>query len=95
MSLPACTEYHRRPVRIANQLLRALWPLGIGKADLSEASLIAAARKATGLHCFGDESFRVPMRILLCAMEEAAELNSLGVDDSVGRPETIKGCNER
>jgi len=77
-TLPPATSYHRMPIRIADSLLRILEPLGIGKADLSEHGLIEAARKATGLEFFGDESFRVPMRILLKAIEEEADLNPVG-----------------
>ena len=45
---------------------------------LDEASIIAEARDKTGLTDFGDESFRVPMRMLLKAMEEEAQLNEIG-----------------
>jgi len=77
-TLPPAKSYHRIPIRIADRLLRLLEPLGIGKADLSEYDLIQAARKATGLEVFGDESFRAPMRILLKAIEDEAELNPVG-----------------
>jgi hypothetical protein len=77
-TLPAATGYHRAPVRIANGALRLLQRVGVGKADLSEESLIRAAREATGLHEFGDESFRVPMRILLRDLEDEADMNPLG-----------------
>ena len=46
--------------------------------NLNEASIIAEARDKAGLTDFGDESFRVPMRMLLKAMEEEAQLNEIG-----------------
>jgi hypothetical protein len=52
--------------------------MGIAKPSLDEASLIVAARKASGLHHFGDESFREPMRRLLVALEGEAQLHSIG-----------------
>lgn len=76
--LPPATGYHRVPMRIANRVLRALAPLGIGRADLGEEGLLRAAREATGLSDFGDESFRVPMRIVLRGLEEESDLNPVG-----------------
>lgn len=66
------------PVAVANRLGVAASRLGWRGADLNEASLIAAARKQTGLHCFGDESFRAPLRILLRSMEQEADLHPVG-----------------
>jgi len=77
-SLPPATAYHRWPMRIANGLLRGLELVGIGRADLGEESLLRAAREATGLECFGDESFLVPMRVVLRGLEEEADLNPIG-----------------
>ncbi|MBW2421703.1 MAG: sulfotransferase, partial [Deltaproteobacteria bacterium] len=77
-ALPPATAYHRAPVRLANGALRLLQRVGVGRADLSEEGLIAAARKATGLEEFGDESFRIPMRILLRDLEDEADMNPLG-----------------
>ena len=76
--LSPATAYQRRPVRLANSVLRGLARLGVGRADLSEEGLVQAARRATGLHHFGDESFRVPMRVLLRSIEEEADLNPIG-----------------
>lgn len=78
MSLPSATAYHRLPFRAVNQLLRWLWPLGVGKADFTEANLIRAARETTGLEDFGDERFREPLGILLHALDTEADLNPLG-----------------
>ena len=76
--LPSPRHYQRVPVRAVNSLLRLMQPLGIGRADLSEQDLIAAARKQAGLHEFGDESFLEPMRIILRGLEEESDLNPLG-----------------
>ncbi|MDH3685398.1 MAG: sulfotransferase [Myxococcales bacterium] len=46
--------------------------------DLSEASLLAAAREATGLTDFGDESFREGLRVLLETYETTANLSEGG-----------------
>jgi len=43
-----------------------------------EAELVAAARRRTGLADFGDEGFREPMRRLLRAFDEEADLHVLG-----------------
>jgi len=45
---------------------------------LEEESLIAAARKRTGLHHFGSDGFKLPMRRLLYSLEEEAGLHLLG-----------------
>lgn len=56
----------------------ALSRFGIGIPDFDEARLIAEARKNTGLHHFGDEAFFLPMRRLLRAFEDEADLHLLG-----------------
>jgi hypothetical protein len=65
-------------VRIALGGWRALQKTGAARASLDEASLIAAARRETGLHDFVDESFRGPLRQLLSSLEEEAHLHPLG-----------------
>ena len=50
----------------------------MARASLDEASLIAAARRESGLHDFVDESFRGPLRELLSSLEEEAQLHPLG-----------------
>jgi len=62
--------YRPWPIALLNALGAGLKKLGVEPVSLSEESLIAAARKQTGLHSFGvgedgEDSFRVPMRILL------------------------------
>lgn len=65
-------------VSAVNALGRVLARGGIFSADLSEASLIRTARERTGLHHFGDDTFRVRMRVLLSSMEEEASLHPIG-----------------
>jgi hypothetical protein len=65
------------PVSLANRAGRLLERTGI-RADLEEASLIAAARARTGLTDLGDPAFREPMRVLLTSLEQEARLNPVG-----------------
>ena len=51
-----------RPIRALNATWGAMARTGVGRTSLDEASLVAAARRASGLHDFGDETFREPMR---------------------------------
>ncbi|MFO8011045.1 MAG: sulfotransferase [Dehalococcoidia bacterium] len=53
-------------------------PLASRLVKLEEESLLAAARKKTGLNDFGDDSFREPMRILLKALDKEASLSAFG-----------------
>jgi len=76
--LPPARDYHRRPMRLLNDTLRLLNRVGIGRASLAEENLIAAARKQSGLHYFGDESFRRQLRILLHDLEHESDLNPVG-----------------
>jgi hypothetical protein len=69
--------FRPRPVALANGLGRALARAGL-RVSLSEDSLVRAARRATGLHFFGGESFREPLRRLLAAAEREARLHPLG-----------------
>jgi hypothetical protein len=47
-------------------------------APLGEEGLLAAARRRSGLDDFGDPSFRIPLRVLLEALEREAGLSPLG-----------------
>ena len=67
--------------------------LGLGRPDFDEARLIADARRRTGLHHFGDDGFRVPMRKLLAAFEDEADLHLLG--RSVLRAATVRALETR
>jgi hypothetical protein len=48
------------------------------EADYSEAAVIAAARKQTGLHFFGEDRFRENLRVLIRSMNDEAGLNAFG-----------------
>ncbi len=77
-NLPSAVSYHRLPIRILNGVIRALNGLNLAQSRLDEASLLAQARKQTGLSEFGDERFLVPMKLLLESLENEADLNPLG-----------------
>jgi len=66
------------PVRVAMQGWRALEQIGLARTALDEASLVAAARRVSGLRDFVDESFREPLRRLLASLEDEAQLHPLG-----------------
>ncbi len=66
------------PVRAAIGAWRIAQRAGVGRVSLTEDSLVAAARRATGLHDFVDDSFRDPMRRMLRSLEEEADLHPLG-----------------
>lgn len=51
---------------------------GFSIGELSEARLLRAAQRRTGLVDFGPEEFRTPLRLLLQAHEREASLNFLG-----------------
>ena len=78
MDTQPSTCYHSPTVKRFNRVTRCLNLVGLGKIDLSEKSLIAAAQKETGLARFGDESFLPAMRTLLDAVEGEARLNPFG-----------------
>ena len=72
------TDYHRVPMRALNTVLRGARALGLARFKLDRDTLLAAARKATGLQDFGDDSFLDPMQRLIVALEVEAELNPVG-----------------
>ena len=81
------------PLRVGLRAWEALAQVGIGRPDLSEEGLIAAARRNTGLHHFGSDDFRVPLRRLLRSFEEEADLHLLG--RSVMRTATLRAVECR
>jgi hypothetical protein len=59
------------PARLANRLPGRL-------VSLDEEALLASARRRTGLHDFGDEDFREPLRLLLADLRADDQLTGLG-----------------
>jgi hypothetical protein len=78
MDTKPSTHYHPLPVTLFNGVARGLNAIGLAKIDLSEASLLAAARRQTGLVRFGDESFLPALRMLLTSLWEESRLNPFG-----------------
>ena len=72
------TDYQRAPLRALNTLLRGANALGLARVSFDPDALLAAARKATGLREFGDESFFPALHQLCAATEAEADLNPLG-----------------
>lgn len=66
------------PARIGLGAWRAVTRLGIPAPRFDEETLLASARRRTGLEDFGPEDFRTPMRRLLAAFDEEADLHLLG-----------------
>jgi len=52
--------------------------MGLPLASLTEESLLSAAQRQTNLSDWGDEEFRVPLRILLKSLDKEANLNFFG-----------------
>ncbi|MEO8603044.1 MAG: sulfotransferase [bacterium] len=65
-------------VRAFNALGGALRGAGVPLVRLDEATLLARARRSTGLSDFGDDWFRTPLRKLLDSFEREAALTVLG-----------------
>ncbi len=66
------------PVRAALGAWRALERVGLARVSLDEDSLLAEARRRSGLERLGDESYREPFGRLLAAAESEAALHPLG-----------------
>ncbi|MCZ6463578.1 MAG: sulfotransferase [Proteobacteria bacterium] len=69
--------YRPWPLAAANRVGRALGRVGL-QTSFRESSLVAAARRSTGLHFFDDDLFREPLRRLADALEREADLHPLG-----------------
>ncbi len=79
MTLVEATATHPRLVRLANRALPHLWQRRLlPPPDLAEATLDEHATRSTGLSDFGDPWFRGPLRVLLPALREEANLNAMG-----------------
>lgn len=72
------------PIRLYNRL-GALASGGRPRPSLSVDDMIAEARRSTGLHEFGDMSFREPLSVLVESIEREARLHQLGRDIMHGR----------
>jgi hypothetical protein len=70
--------YRPKLVRFANRIAGGLSRLPPFRVALDEASLIAAAKKQTGLTDLGDPSFHEPLEKLIQSIEEEAKLHALG-----------------
>ncbi len=64
--------------RLINWGGTVLRSVGVPLAPLEEATLLAEAQSVTGLRDFGDDSFRVPLQILLKSLNQEAHLNFFG-----------------
>lgn len=71
-------NYHRKPLRLLNQVLRGANALGLARIELEEKQLLDTARRETGLSDFGDEYFLEPLQILISSFNNEADLNPLG-----------------
>ncbi len=72
-------EYHRKPIRVLNSVMRGLNQVGLARTALDENTLIARARNDTGLADFGaDDRFMTPFRLILEGLETEARLNPSG-----------------
>ncbi len=77
-SFPGARFLVQAGIRATNATGSALFRTGLRPVSLSEADLLAAARRATGLDDFGAGDFREPLRRLARALESEAELTLLG-----------------
>jgi hypothetical protein len=70
----------RRPLglRLLNGAGRAARATGLPVLRLDPETLMARAARRTGLHDFGDDAFRDPLRRLVHSLEHEAELTLLG-----------------
>lgn len=71
-------SYRPAWLRLINRTGSTLRSVGLPLANLSEDSLLSVAQRQIGLDDWGDESFRVPLRILLESLETEANLNFVG-----------------
>jgi Sulfotransferase family len=78
VSLTFERPYRSIRYRLLNCGGTALSSVGIPLAPLNEESLLEQAQQLARLSDFGDESFRVPLRILLASLKEEAQLNFIG-----------------
>ena len=77
-NLPRAVGYHNTAMRVFNRSIRLLNRVGVPPFIISEAKLLEAARKKTGLHDYGNADFLPRLRILLNSLNTEANLNPLG-----------------
>jgi hypothetical protein len=70
--------YRPKLVRFANRLAGSLASLPPFRVTLDEESIVAAAKKRTGLSSFGETSYLEPLRMLLRSIDREARLHALG-----------------
>jgi hypothetical protein len=66
------------PIRLLNAAGDAVRAIGLPLLPLDPEALLARARQTTGLSDFGDDWFLIPLRVLLRAFEDEADLSTLG-----------------
>jgi hypothetical protein len=76
--MPMTQSAVRAAVRATNAVGSALSRAGVRTIGLEERPILDAARRATQLEDFGDETFREPLRVLLRAIDDEARLTLLG-----------------
>ncbi len=76
-SAKAFQPYRPRFIASLNGIGRLLGTLGL-RASLDAESLIAAARRKTGLQDFGDESFHSGLQVLTRSLDSEAHLHPVG-----------------
>ena len=72
------SKSQRVPVRVFNGVNRLVAALGRRPQPFSDAALIEAACKASGLDDFGSDDFRQGLRVLVDAYNSEARLNPFG-----------------
>jgi hypothetical protein len=65
-------------MKLLNGALRGANALGLVRIKLDGDTLVACARKETGLSDFGSEDFLHPMALLIESLEQEARLNPIG-----------------
>lgn len=89
--IAALTDFSRKRARWARVLNRVAKPLA-GAIRLDEDSLVAAAKRRTGLSDFGSDDFWEPLRVFLAALESEAQLTPIG-RFMARRDVLVKLCN--
>ena len=72
------SDYHRTPIHLLNAAWGILNTVGLARISLDSDSLIARAKKDTGLTDFGGDDFLEPMHLLIHSLETEADLNPVG-----------------